>query len=140
MSGADRSIEESRKIAEKGGLEVVQSDPFHLLLDIDSPEGLAQYERALDRFDSYFSVKSETRWNSYHGNLHIVIELTEPMPVLQRTVLQSFLGSDSAREFWTLLRVRANEEEPSLLFKPTTQETRDTARLAAKLKEWSVIK
>lgn len=102
--------------------DVVQSDATSLLLDLDTKEALAQYQRVLPKlFDNYHVVSTES-WRSKSGNTHVRIELGRPMTFPERLALQAALGSDGVRELLSLKRYHNGISEPSRLFRPKVVE------------------
>lgn len=104
--------------AESNGFTVVHSDPTHLLLDLDTASSVAQYNRVLPILQRHIAATEKRRWLSKSGNLHVVLELDEALPIEQRLLLQAALGSDGVREVLSLIRSKAGIKEPSKLFKP----------------------
>lgn len=116
------SVEESIKKAEHFDCDVIRSDEYHLLLDLDSKEQQKHFDKMLKSgaLQKFFPCKVVDFWQSKSGkgHKHVVLKLEKPLHPLQRLVLQAALGSDPNREILTLQRVLRGEEEPSLLYKP----------------------
>jgi hypothetical protein len=62
--------------------------------------------------------------------LHVRIRLKEPLPIIDRILLQACLGSDLRRELLSYMRVR-NAALPVILFRPAEQVLQATSRLLA---------
>lgn len=121
MSAEGLSQEETDfciKQAEDAGFVVCRGAPDVLLLDLDSPEAVAQFERVFEAFARNFDFLGAERWKSKSGNTHIRIRLSKPWDIQTRLVLQAALGSDGVKEMLTMLRVWNGIEEPSMLFQP----------------------
>lgn len=105
-----------RKAAET--FDVVRSRPDLLLIDLDTPEAAAQFERVLPKVRDHFGVERVETWPSKSGNTHAAVTLSKGQPIWVRLALQAALGSDGVREVLGLTRVRNGCEEPSALFRP----------------------
>jgi hypothetical protein len=116
------SNEEVIEKVKAAGYEVVEATDRQLFLDIDSEE---QYEVFMDRFalfNRFFAGETMelpfTLRPSIGGlpGRHIVIELPEPMPILERIAWQAAMGSDPKKEFNNLLGVHFNIPHHIVLF------------------------
>lgn len=105
--------------AEAAGQTVVFSDSQTILLDLDNADSQFMYERVLPIIQRHIPITEDERWASKSGNLHVKLILAEPLPVMERILIQSALGSDPVREFLTMLRVQEGNPNPSMLFRPT---------------------
>lgn len=83
--------------AQDSGLLVVLSDPTLLLIDCDSldafnrvVENLRWGQRLLGIETAWFTV-------SKSGNRHVYVRLSEPLPQVDRVLLQGALGGDPRR-------------------------------------------
>jgi hypothetical protein len=109
----------AKAIAE--GFTVVRSDDTHLLLDLDSPAALAQYQRVLPLIEEKYGTAQQIQsWRSRGGNTHVYIELEKPLDLRLRLMLQAALGSDGVKEVLSMVAVDNGVPEPSLLFMPQT--------------------
>lgn len=106
--------------AKLAGFIVYRSNPKLLLIDLDNPASVAQYERVLPVIASMYNAVEDDRWVSKGGNQHRLVKLAKPAGVGTRLGLQAMLGSDGLREALALKRVQNGVSEPSLLFRPTT--------------------
>ena len=98
--------------------DVIKGTSTTLLIDLDTPEAKAQYERVLPKVVENFAVVSTQSWLSKSGNTHVLITLAEPLSPPWRLALQAALGSDGIREVLGLKRYENGIPEPSALFKP----------------------
>lgn len=97
---------------------VYVGNPTTLLLDLDGPGALEQFEKAYDVVARNFNIAEVDRWLSKSGNLHVVLHSTTPLTPAIRLLLQAALGSDGVREALGLLRYQHGVAEPSMLFRP----------------------
>lgn len=104
--------------ARAAGFEVVFGDDMHLLLDIDAPEPSMQFMAMLPMIYDRFGAAVESQWKSKSGNTHIVMVLSEPLPILERIALQAMMGSDSKKEMMSMCSAKIGVDNPILLFKP----------------------
>lgn len=111
-------LEAAIDAAKVEGFTVVRSAPDKLLLDLDSPAAVVQFEKTLPIIQRWMEAVETGRWLSKGGNLHVVITLGEELPMANRLFLQAVLGSDGIREFLGFCRLQNGVEEPSLLFRP----------------------
>lgn len=113
-----KNFDQEMEQAKKEGFEVIQSTADYLLLDLDTPEQFAQFEKMLPEVKKHFPCNISDRWYSKSGNRHVVVQLEAPLSFYQRLVLQAVLGSDPTREMLSLVRIKNGISEPSCLFKP----------------------
>lgn len=109
-------------LAQGQGFDVVRADDRTLLLDIDTPEALTQYERVLPVIAEHYGVSTVEHWKSKSGRDHFRLTLALPQEPLMRYAMQSALGSDGVREALILCQYRNGCEEPSILFRPKVEE------------------
>lgn len=111
-------LEDPYAEAERRGLKVVESDPFHLQLDLDGDAVVNEPVLALLEeagFTATPAVTLQTR--SQHGGSHIYIKLKRSLWLADRIALQAALGSDARREVRSLLRdVNHTRAEALVLF------------------------
>lgn len=98
--------------------DVVQSTATTLLLDLDTPEALVQFDRVLPKLAENFGPIQIDEWKSKSGNTHAKITLSSEFPIAIRLALQAALGSDGIREVLAVKRMLNGCVEPSVLFKP----------------------
>lgn len=122
MSDFSRTLAEAKEEAERRDCDVIVATSSTLLLDFDSLEGVATYERNRDMVNRMFQIKNEETWRSGSGlpyHLHVVLTLDAVLNVAERVALQAALGSDPVREMLSIRRIHLGDKnEPSLLFKP----------------------
>lgn len=121
MSGGGLTQEERDAAlaeAEAKSFTVVKADDFTLLLDLDTPEAIAQYRRVIDVVGQYFFILGAEEWRSKSGNLHVRIGLDAPQPWAIRYALECALGSDGVRGALGVMRKLKGCDEGSVLFRP----------------------
>ena len=105
--------------------EVVLPTDKMLMLDYDDmPAGSApflpeQFFRALGILEQIPGQGSKTYYRasvSKGGNTHVIVHLTQSMPIVERIAWQAAFGSDPKREALHLLSVSRGELNPILLF------------------------
>jgi hypothetical protein len=112
--------------------EVVLPTDKMLMLDYDDqPKGAApflpeQFFCTLAILEQLPEQGSQTYYQSSvskGGNTHVIVHLTQPMPVVERIAWQAAFGSDPKREALHLLSVALGDKNPILLFmrKPEPQ-------------------
>ncbi len=104
--------------AKASGFDVIVSTPSTLLLDLDSPEALAQYNRVLPVVKEHFGPLTEEVWRSKSGNTHVRLTLTFSLDAPWRAALSAALGSDGKREALNLVTQLIYGVYPAVLFKP----------------------
>lgn len=100
------------------GLEVVTAHAGSLLLDLDTAEQLAQFERVLPTVERNFGIVNVERWASKNGNTHVAVGINKALSAAQRVALEAALGSDPVRAVLCVGRIEQGVAEPSRLFKP----------------------
>jgi hypothetical protein len=115
--------------------EVVIADDKTLMLDYDDmPAGSApflpeQFFMALGILEQIPGQGSKTYYAasvSKGGNTHVIVRLTEPMPIVERIAWQAAFGSDLKREALHLLSISRGELNPILLFMRKDRKTTGT--------------
>ena len=108
------------KEAELQGNVVVLPEDNQLLIDIDSPEAEAVYNKNKPKFTLHIAeIIKEERKVSRNGNTHIYATLDQNIDADERILFQLFLGSDQTRELLSYVRV-INGDHPTLFIeKPT---------------------
>jgi hypothetical protein len=105
--------------AEAKGFRVYIGNDRRLLLDLDTPASLRQYERVLPILQDMYELVEVSRWPSKSGHgTHVVLECNEPLTVLERYGMQAMLGSDGVREALSVRRWLHGLSIHSLLFRP----------------------
>jgi len=109
--------------------EVVLADDVTLMLDYDDsciynplPDKFYRALHILDQVPEQEGVTFKTS-ASKGGNVHVIVHLNYPMPIVERIAWQAAFGSDPKREALHLLSVSRGELNPILLFmrKPEVQ-------------------
>lgn len=120
--GNDHVTHVQAKIDESGlqnEYEIVVAKPHQLQIDYDVPALPPQFEKALDILTQAFCRTREFLiyrvTKSRHGNLHVMIDLPELISNTERIAWQSIFGSDPTREALSLMSVRRNIANPTLL-------------------------
>jgi hypothetical protein len=109
--------------------EVVLADDVTLMLDYDDS---CIYNPLPDKFDRARHILDQVPEQqgatfkasaSKGGNVHVIVHLNYPMPIVERIAWQAAFGSDPKREALHLLSVSRGELNPILLFmrKPEVQ-------------------
>jgi hypothetical protein len=106
--------------ARKHRCDVLYASDTTLLIDLDDNEAyntfLDQLELLEDLGTDWFSGYDILA--SRNGNKHAVVRLSEPMPLIERLLLQACLGSDRKRELLSYVGMLRGQPRPSLLFRP----------------------
>ena len=110
-------------IMEKKGFTIIYTDSKHILLDLDTPEAFQCYIDMFPQIQQFLKITEKYRYHSKSGvGWHVVLELEDDMPVMDRITLQALLGSDLKREWlsWDTIRRGLETEEKfiSILFQP----------------------
>lgn len=89
--------------------------PDELLIDIDSPEAEAVFNKNLPKFQMHVcEALSVDRRTSRHGNIHIYVRLDRNLDNTERILFQAFLGSDQTRELLSYIRDINDDPHPTL--------------------------
>ncbi len=127
------------------GLVTERFGDDHLLIDLDTPyaaqrflDYIDSFEQNLSDFSDGISVVKYMCWNSKSGTgVHVVVELSDELPLPNLLIMQSYLGSDVTRDFLSMMRLWQGQEQPRLLFRPEKQKKkegqRETFRLVKQL-------
>lgn len=110
--------DEIREMAEQRDCEVVVSSDTELQLDLDDIPALDTYTAMMERYKDRVEVTEKSKWSSRSGNKHVVLQLTKPLDIKERILLQLAFGSDRQRELLSYLNFLNGHEMPLLLFKP----------------------
>jgi len=125
MSIAKATKEEIEKAAVDVHCDVVVSDDLHLLIDIDSVGSELQFKAMIEVLCNNLDIiryKIE-EWSSKSGgdHKHFYITFSKPLPLVDRLLLQSCLGSDPLKEMLSWIAHRSGKlpnEFKSVLFRP----------------------
>ena len=111
------SSEVAFKEAEEKGVVVVLPDDFELQIDIDTAENYELFLLRIKYLEKWFNLTYKQKSSKTGGDhRHICIRLTETISSLERIFLQLYLGSDSKREFLSLIRIKNDDPHPTLFF------------------------
>lgn len=126
--------------AEANGFEVVKSDEFTILLDLDGEEAKKRFDSMRSFLDQCFTIMGQEEWTSKSGgdHKHIKLILAGPLEVAERIAIQALMGSDPRRELLTLLNLKNGVENPSVLFKPLTPVKTNTTLEKRRNTPWGV--
>ena len=102
---------------------VYRSSPELLLLDLDTPDAREQYRRVFPILAPLYKLTELHFYTSKSGKgVHAILSIGKPITEpLIRLGLQAMLGSDGVKEALSVRRLNAGQDEPSLLFRPTSQ-------------------
>jgi hypothetical protein len=114
-----RNDTEMEEMAASKGCEVIYSDEYTLLLDLDDLASVEVFGLQHEIAVREGLVKQEHDvWTSRSGKLHVRVYLPRANNVFQRLALQSMLGSDRKRDLLSLSRVMRGIANPIILFRP----------------------
>lgn len=105
--------------AQANGLYVRWPGKRELLIDIDSCEGKATFEKNFKILDQYFLgmvVKREPSRSGDDCHEHITVGLPLAVSPIERIALQAALGSDPTRELLSYGRYIDGDPHPTLFF------------------------
>lgn len=81
------------------GEVAIYAKPQLLLLDFDSPDELADYEKRRDRLGETLLLGDEEIFPSPSGRgFHVYLKLHQPREIPERLLMQAALGSDPLKE------------------------------------------
>lgn len=129
ICGNDHVLHVQKRLDENGEtdkFEIVLPKPNQLQLDYDTPELPEWFERALSIVAQAFCprLRDKIMWTvteSKSGNRHVTIDLPYDIDDLTRVAWQAALGSDPMRECLSLMSVRKNIANPTLLLEKKHQ-------------------
>jgi DNA-binding Lrp family transcriptional regulator len=111
-----------KQIEARGEFEIVKSNDYLILLDLDSEEAYQRYKTMFKKLSEYFRLEENgvEEYFSVSGppKRHVVIITEDRLTKYQRIALQAILGSDPMREFYSLMRVKESIQNPIFLLKP----------------------
>jgi hypothetical protein len=103
------------KQAKEAGEYVVLPEDNQLLIDIDSPEAEAVYNKNKPKFEMHIAgIVTEERKPSRNGNTHIYVTLDRTIDAERRVLYQALLGSDQTRELLSFVRILNEDAHPTL--------------------------
>jgi hypothetical protein len=108
-------------VASERGLYVVESDDYHLQLDVDHLSDSREASKVYNWCVGVYGIENVLATQSMSGNLHLYVKLPMAEPADVRITLQAALGSDLIRE--ELNRQRLEEgRAPEIVLFETAQE------------------
>ncbi len=97
------------------GFHVVLPTPTQLLIDIDSDEQFAIFEKQYKRFcEVHECTHVVTESKGGPPRRHIIVELPFEVDSFKRITLQGILGSDPMRELLSYFRAQKGDPYPTL--------------------------
>jgi hypothetical protein len=122
MSGGHgpRDLASLQKQAELKGCTFYEGAPDLLLLDLDEPSALTNFQNLLPLLAEHLPVEEVERWRSSGGiGTHVVLRLTgADLSISERACHQACLGSDPKRELLAILHASDGTDLFPGLFKP----------------------
>lgn len=95
--------------AEAAGFHVLVATDVQLFVDMDDGADLDMDK--VGKVAEFHAYKAIRWWHSKSGiGKHYVIDLHQPVPILERVILQMYLGSDPEKERLTYERARCGCE------------------------------
>ena len=106
IAGGNTSTQ-AREWAEKGGLEVRAPKDNQLFIDIDDPQGMADFEKNFGLVDAAIGIESHTFTYSRNKPAGATYHRQSKRKVspIERCLLQAILGSDRRREGHSYCRI-----------------------------------
>lgn len=114
---ASFSSEKALKEADAKDMVVVLPDDFTLQIDIDTAESYRLFLFRIKYLGKWFNLthkQNPSKKGEEHR--HIYVRLSEAISSMERIFLQLYLGSDSKREFLSLMRIKNDDPHPTLFF------------------------
>ncbi len=113
--------EDAVEKAKRLGLRLVEPNPDELLIDIDSFEQRADFDKRFRQFlklwpDAEFVVVPSVSGKVDHCHIYVNSPALEPLDPLERVALQAALGSDPFREMLAVIHKRAGYKYTSVFF------------------------
>lgn len=117
-----QSEEQLSAKAEERNCTLLVADAATLLVDLDTPAQLAQFERMVSQIKETVRSRVDIRQyevlRSRNGGWHGIVELSPGLDFPERVALQAILGSDPLREFLLLTEHMLCGEAVNCLFRP----------------------
>lgn len=107
------------------------ADDKTIQLDFDSKEVPEDFHSNL----GWYMGQLKMNWRyeerkSRNGNVHVILHLDEPLPPMERILIQALMGSDLRRELLNYTRLKTgNEGALVCLFKPKFKQLTDGSPL-----------
>lgn len=109
----------------------MHSDPRYLMIDLDDEPSARKF---LDRYEwarremenrNYYVTEIKSHVSRSSGGVHVLIGVNNQLPPSSHLIIQSALGSDTTRDFLSLMRIMdgTHGSDPRMLFKPKNGKT-----------------
>jgi hypothetical protein len=112
------TLEQLQELATERNCELYTGADVVLLLDLDTPAQVLQYETMLPLVAEKFGAAEHLRWKSRGGGTHIVLLLGRSLAPPERIALQAALGSDPRREILAIFEFHVSGSDTISLFRP----------------------
>ena len=97
------------------GYKVVLPTPKQLLIDLDTEEQFAVFEKQYKRFtEVHACTHTVTESKGGPPGKHVIVELPFEVTAFERITLQGILGSDPMRELLSFFRAQKGDPYPTL--------------------------
>lgn len=121
VSYEEMKLHDLEQLAESKGMKIIFPEDDELFIDIDSIEGLVQFNKQLEvlksNYGSDISAKI-TESKSGMPHCHIIVKLPWNVNQSERIALQAILGSDPLHELLCLMNHIKGYEKAVLFFEP----------------------
>lgn len=116
--GILRTPEQMREWADILSCDFIEATDKQLFVDLDTEEQYTLFQIQIKLLKKHFYFKSYRVTESKQGipHRHVVVEMAEAYPLINRIALQACLGSDSARELMSVRRCMNQEDEVVVFF------------------------
>lgn len=114
--------EQLEQIAAEKKCELIVPKSNEVFIDIDTLQQREQLFKQLVILDDNGIDYDLKEWKSKSGNTHYVVRLPFELSDALRVAFQAALGSDPKRELLACLRILANVEVVTALFRPILKE------------------
>ncbi len=116
------STEEKERLASNVNCDVIVSQPYYVLVDLDvdkAGDSQARFDVGLNFMQSAGLVAMVESWVSKSGkNRHYKIQLNQPLSAIERVAVQAALGSDPIRELLAVFQAAHFGDHNIVLFRP----------------------
>ncbi|MGD2065674.1 MAG: hypothetical protein PVI43_00710 [Candidatus Bathyarchaeota archaeon] len=113
------NFEDAVEKAKSKGKIVIEPLENELQIDIDSKEQYILFATRMKELNENFHCIFHSKELPSQGGdwrKHIYLKLAVDTPILERTALQLFLGSDPVKEYLSLCLVQIGDPHPILMF------------------------
>src|SRR5688572_11090138 len=111
-------IEARKNEANEFNCDLIIANNDTLLLDLDTPESVNQFEAMYAIFQKQFGLSLLATWRSKSGNTHMMLSINPPRYIFPRLIIQAILGDDPKHVAVTLLQYEKDSSAEVVLFKP----------------------